>query len=74
MWGFTADGSVLRQVVTLDLVTGVSSPVISSGTWTASGSSLTVSFTSPTAQNLTFSYTVSGSLLTLDQVQFVKTG
>mgnify|MGYP001555340427 CR=1 FL=1 len=73
-WTFTADGSVLRQVVTLDMVTGIADTVISSGTWTGNGSSLSVSFTTPNAENLSFSYTVAGSLLTLDQVQYVRTG
>lgn len=71
---FNANGSTIVQVATVDLVTNVNETLVSTGTWTASGSSLTVELTSPTRQNLSYSYTVTGSLLKLNQDSYVRTG
>lgn len=71
---FNGDGSAIVQVSTVNMVTNVTVPTISTGTWVGSGSSLTVYLASPAKVNLSYGYTVTGNLLTLNQVQYVRTG
>lgn len=74
IWGFNADGSASLTVITFDITTSVSDTTIKNGTWTANGTTVTITFQAPNPGTEAFTYIINGSTLTLGQTQFVRTG
>lgn len=74
IWAFNADGSASRTVITFDITTSVSDTTVSNGTWTADGSTVTITFQAPDTGTQQFTYVINGSTLLLGQTEFVRTG
>ena len=74
IWQFSADGTASRTVITFDITTSVSDTTISNGTWTADGSTVSITFQAPNPGTEQFSYVINGSTLLLGQTEFVRTG
>lgn len=74
IWAFNADGTASRTVITFDLTTSVSDTTVTNGTWTADGSTVTITFQAPDTGSEQFTYVINGSTLLLGQTEFVRTG
>ena len=74
IWQFNADGTASRTVITFDITTSVSDTTISNGTWTADGSTVSITFQAPNPGTEQFTYVINGSTLLLGQTEFVRTG
>jgi hypothetical protein len=74
IWAFNADGSASLTVITFDITTSVSDTTIKHGSWTANGTTVTITFQAPDTGSEAFAYVINGSTLTLGQTDFVRTG
>ena len=74
IFAFNADGTMSRTVITFDITTSVSDTTIFNGTWTADGSTVTITFQAPNTGTEQFTYVINGSTLLLGQTEFVRTG
>ena len=74
IWAFNADGTASLTVITFDITTSVSDTTIKNGTWTADGSTVTITFQAPNTGTEEFTYVINGSTLLLGQTEFVRTG
>ncbi len=74
IWAFNADGSASLTVITFDITTSVSDTTIKNGSWTADGTTVTITFQAPDTGSEAFTYVINGSTLTLGQTDFVRTG
>ena len=74
IWAFNADGTASLTVITFDITTSVSDTTIKNGTWTADGTTVTITFQAPNSGTEQFPYIINGSTLTLGQTEFVRTG
>lgn len=74
IWAFNADGTASRTVITFDITTSVTDTTIFNGTWTADGSTVSITFQAPNPGTEQFTYVINGSTLLLGQTEFVRTG
>lgn len=74
IWAFHADGTASLTVITFDITTSVSDTTIKNGTWTADGTTVTITFQAPNSGTEQFTYVINGSTLMLGQTEFVRTG
>jgi len=74
IFAFNADGTMSRTVITFDITTSVSDTTIFNGTWTADGSTVTITFQAPNTGTEQFAYVINDSTLLLGQTEFVRTG
>lgn len=73
-FAFNANGSMSRTVITFDITTSVTDTTIFNGTWTADGTTVTITFQAPNTGTEQFTYIINGSTLLLGQTEFVRTG
>ena len=74
IWAFNADGTVSRTVITFDITTCTTDTTIANGSWTADGTTVTITFQAPNTGTEQFTYVINGSTLLLGQTEYVRTG
>jgi len=72
-WTFAGDGTATRTVIFVGSSSSADT-LITTGTWTVSGSTLAVSLLPPNSGALTFIWMVNGDTLTLDNLDYTRIG
>lgn len=71
-WEFRQDGSAIRTVTAWNITSGVHDTLVSVAQWRTSGSTLTITYLTPTTGTASFSWRVDGTRLTIGADEFTR--
>lgn len=71
-WEFRQDGSAIRTVTAWNVTSGVYDTLVSVAQWRTSGSTLTITYLTPTTGTVSFSWRVDGTRLTIGADEFTR--